>query len=83
MSEMVKRMARAMVRRRLCVALYNVDNVEKFVDSCWPVFEADAKAALEAMHEPTDAMVQAVRTAKPHDMDITESWPIAIDEALK
>lgn len=42
-----------------------------------------AKAAIAAMREPTEGMVSAVRRAKPYDMDITESWPIAIDEALK
>lgn len=44
---------------------------------------AMARAAIMAMREPTDAMVNAVRGSAPYDRDVAETWPIMIDTALK
>lgn len=67
MSEMVERVARAMY-----------GNLDQRGDAL-----VKAQRAIEAMREPTEAMVQAARTSAPYDRDVTETWPLMIDEALK
>lgn len=45
--------------------------------------EGAARAAIAAMRVPTEAMVAVARRSAPYDRDVTETWPLMIDEALK
>ena len=59
-------------------------------DRTWEAFLPEATAAIEAMREPTDAMVMAAEWAEPEyredDMDVGATykaeWRAAIDAAL-
>ena len=42
-----------------------------------------ARAAIEAMREPSNAMLQAWADTKCRELDPEESWLMAIDAALK
>lgn len=74
MSEMIERVARALAK------LADNDN--------WNEFVPDARAAIEAMREPTDAMMAAVDCAGEKADWLsgrawTAAWQAMIDEALK
>ncbi len=51
MSEMVERVARALCRRQ-CPS----EPGSHYLDANWPRFEDDARTAIAAMRQPTDAM---------------------------
>lgn len=74
---MVERVARAICKRR--TPYFGGLNV----DSQWRDYVADARAAIEAMREPSARMVRAGRDGAPYDRDAAEVWPDMIDEALK
>jgi hypothetical protein len=68
---MIERVAKALVASR------------RLPDGClinWDVFRADARAAIEAMREPTEAM-QAVYLV-PGSLAEEDIWPAMIDAAL-
>lgn len=75
MSEMVGRVARAIedvrARRR------------QFGNQGIPDSEAFARAAIEAMRVPTEAMVVEVLQTAARDVPAERMWQAMIDEALK
>lgn len=84
MSEMIERVAAAMWRER-AKAFPNMltretpDEIDK-TTCAWRNMVAQARAGIEAMREPTDAMIQAAL----HDYYTEkETWKIMCDEALK
>lgn len=85
MSEMVEMMARAMSVADKGDDLWDVMSEDG--DGCGYVgkneYRAMARAGIEAMRKPTEAMVIAARGSAPYDRDVDETWPIMIDEALK
>jgi hypothetical protein len=52
----------------------------RYADSFWRKFKDDARAAIEAMREPTDAMLGAGE-GETHD-DPAPVWAAMIDRAL-
>ena len=88
MSEMVERVARAIadaVYDAIKAALF--ETRENYVDQNWPKFATDARAAIAAMREPTEAM--AARGYDMYDPEHDsgpgpdEFWRAMIDEALR
>jgi hypothetical protein len=84
MSEMIERVARA-----LCVAAgqdpdfnYDPHGINRTDDVRWRVNVTKARAAIEAMREPTEGMVYA-DTVKEWPSDACAAWKAMIDEALK
>ena len=81
MSEMIERVARA-------IALAQLDNdTRAAVDpNTWPVAESYcdmARAAIEAMREPTAEMLQpCMAGGKSYLVPVMEIWPKMIDAAL-
>ncbi len=69
MNEMVERIAVAL--------LANDDEVGAFSARIL------AKVAIEAMREPTDAMIAAVMNAHDQHRTVAEEWQTMIDTALK
>lgn len=85
MNEMVERIARAMAEEEhpatdweLIDEPYTGDRGALFRD----YWRRIARAAIAAMREPTEAMVQAARASAPYDRDVTETWPLMINAAL-
>lgn len=62
MSTMIERVARAMLYRQIKAngVLKTEAEINSYVDGCWQDCEEDARTAIEAMREPTDAMRNAV-----------------------
>jgi len=62
MTDMITRVSRAILKRRYYEPQFHT-NEESFFTSCDPELvmeaEADARAAIEAMREPTDEMIAA------------------------
>jgi hypothetical protein len=86
MSEMVERVAGALwpwLRRWMPdLGIYgdSQEKTDQAVDRCWPFCSAQARAAIEAMREPTPGMVGAAnRNNHPRDID---TWQTMIDAAL-
>jgi hypothetical protein len=81
MSEMVERVARA-----LCRSAALGDPGQAYIDANWPNYSTAARAAIEAMREPTEAMIGAGRGALPNfcpeDSDALVCWQDMIDAAL-
>jgi hypothetical protein len=86
MSEMIERVARAIwERRRGAAAIAGID-LEEWGDGGIPranhIFE-EARAAIEAMREPTDVMCDgAVGWHCRSSSDARNTWEEMIDEAL-
>ena len=62
MSEMVERVARAMVlagQPHLTTGGWTEGEIRELVDVLWREMEPEARAAIAAMREPTDALIQA------------------------
>lgn len=93
MSEMVERVARRAFEKEAHRWLDNPkkglqwkhlpEHTNQYGCDCKDFWREVARAAIEAMQEPTEGMVQAVRKSAPYDIDAAESWPIMIDEALR
>lgn len=49
----------------------------------WQFYVGDARAAMEAMREPTPAMLKAFYGDVPVDRQLGDDWRDMIDEALK
>jgi hypothetical protein len=86
MSGMVERVARAICRAGICGPRSHLDQQE---NENWRSFKIEARAAISAMREPTQAMVDAVyidpgfcdEPGVPSPPD--DVWRQMIDEALK
>ena len=81
MSEMVERVARSLFQR---------DVQEDVCDGTWeenPALHerilADARAAIEAMREPTEAMSMALPYINFSPIDARFAWRAMVSEALK
>ena len=92
MSEMIERVAKAMCRYRAKNPVDGMSGTPRYEDGPlldtyiqinWAWWESDARAAIEAMREPTECMVAAARRSAPYDRDAGEVWPLMIDEALR
>lgn len=76
MSEMVERVAKAIVARRKLPSGCSIN---------WDCFREDARAAIEAMREPTEEMKNidpAYYGRCPTCGGVEQSWPAMIDAAL-
>ena len=90
MSVIVERMAKAIWEKRRQVAMNrNGIELEQWGDGSVPranhVFD-EARAALEAIREPTDPMICAVldlHDSQPRTFRVSEDWRAMIDEALR
>lgn len=85
---MVERVARAMVapvmQRAVANCLYLGDRREAFLDGIWQEAIPFAQAAIEAMREPTPAMLDAAHAVgDPDKVSVYYLWQLMIDEALK
>jgi len=85
--EMVERVARAIVRAGAASGASDPDDLEKVIEFSWPHHVHIASAAILAMREPTEAMVDA---ARPHidwletsESQIVGSFGAMIDAALE
>jgi hypothetical protein len=72
-NEMIERVAKAMFDK-FCPGIRYVDN-----DKVW--YEEAAQCAIEAMKEPTEAMLDA--GAYDLDMTLKQQWKLMIEAALK
>lgn len=90
MSKMIERVARGIwdKRRQLAMDQHGIE-LEIWGDGSVPranhVFE-EAKAAIEAMREPTDPMICAVldlHDSAPRTFRVSEDWRAMIDAALQ
>ena len=90
MSEMVKRMARAMwlassPNGPSPDAILTLGQASEVGKPAWMFYEVRVRAALAAMREPTEAMIAAVRKLSGHSLEsdyIVEEWRAMIDAAL-
>lgn len=92
--EMVERVARTLCRAKWDrKKWYGACSKEARLDWCenkyWPEFVTDARAAIEAMREPTEAMVAAPDHESDYcdaqylqDEDFAGAWDAMIDAAL-
>lgn len=66
MSEMVERVARAICRSN-CSPRMSRDHIECQVENAWDMWIPEARAAIEAMREPTsDMVIVGFNRAKPY-----------------
>lgn len=88
---MVERVARA-ICRSFTSSDFEGDNIERIVEAEWQDWLSEARAAILAMREPTNEMVQAAIRADPLSCDIPDGgaedvykpvWNAMIDTALK
>lgn len=83
MSEMVERVVQALRDREQNLMIAAHGGPVEFEGMVEGMVEDLARAAIAAMREPSESMVQAARTSAPFDRDVTETWPLMIDAALK
>lgn len=85
MSEMVERVARALCRQYEIEDGFSPEQAERHADSPMRAnFRNAARAAIEAMREPTDAMNDAGETARDvDDFGVMYTYIAMIDTALK
>ena len=81
MSEMVERVARILFRQARGVKCAPLD-------AAWRDYEADAREVVEAMREPTEAMINKPKIdcweqSYVYENQINEIWQAMIDEALR
>lgn len=90
MSSMIERVARGLARRAwpkftakdVPFIQYNMaGGADRYCDECWSYYAADARAAIEAMREPTKAMIEA-GWADAQAEDAGATWKSMIDAAL-
>ena len=74
MSEMVERVARAIISSASSYAGYEANS---------DYWDSLARAAIEAMREPTEAMVNAAPDLRGVDFYPTDVWRAMIEAALK
>ena len=91
---MIERVARAIYRQQI-VHAYDPREVARGVDQDWRLCEAEARAAVGAMREPTETMLNAASDAgiAPDPMnssvtyangrEATEIWHNMIEAALR
>lgn len=93
MNEMIERVARALCTRhyaaRFCKSETDAHVISN-VNYNWRGFEADAKAAIKAMREPTKELLEGVMQASLDCVPINrceqqalQVWQNTIDEILK
>lgn len=87
MNDMIERVARAIARGRHGLGDSDKENALA-VDYHWRKYSADARAAIEAMREPTKAMRDAYNDSDivgygPDGSDHDLVWKAGIDAALK
>ena len=87
MSDDISRTTR--IRERMAKALNSLayaPHEESWAKDKWPVFLPHVDAVLMAMHEPTEAMLQAGADHEPGcavDCDLRGAWRLMIAAALK
>lgn len=78
MSEMVERVARAICQPPCTVA----ERATGCCGECGPIV-VRARAAIEAMREPTEGMAKALLAHGRVEPSVLGGWQMMIDEALK
>lgn len=92
-SEMVERGARAICRAHLEQKfVYGDGYIEEQIETTWDYWTDEARASIQAIHEPTDAMIDAAMAPYVHGIDnmmrdafrktIRGYWQAMIKEAL-
>jgi hypothetical protein len=77
MTQIIERVARAICASGACV-----EQGSYYVDRYWHIWIPEARAAISAMSEPTEAMKRAADRL-PDVMSVGDEWRAMIDEALK
>lgn len=89
MTDMIERVARALCRCRVSQSDYVLGwaSVEQEVHYCWNEWTEEARAAIEAMREPTEDMLYTGNAQIPdwdrQIEDVRNTWHAMIDAALK
>lgn len=82
---MVERVARAMATQHWhdnCLWDGPFPSVEQYADDEWTLWETTARAAIAAMREPTEGMVNIGQNKCDDYLDAAECWAAMIDAAL-
>ena len=86
MTEMVERVAKALGkndRNRDIGGMLTQERWDRYIeDGGWKIYEAEARAAIEAMREPTEAMKFAPPDVDFGLEDAAFAWKCMIDAAL-
>lgn len=90
MTPAIEAIARNLVRQEYYrLGLQPSEGVEQYVAKEWPDRISDARAALQALRVPTDAMTQAgevlLSEEQGHslsDHDLRDAWMVMVDAAL-
>ena len=82
MSEMVERVARAICEASGLNPDHNYDpnQISRSDDVRWRLFIPHARAAIEALRDPTEDMANAAECAEPFSFEAM--WKAAVDAAL-
>ena len=81
MSEMIERVARTLCMQLQIDEGFSAESAARAATSnMWKNYRNAARMAIEAMREPTQAMLQALNNCGG---DTDAIWPAMIDEALK
>lgn len=83
--EMIEKVARALCSKHYAARFdkpADDEHVQMNVNAGWHIFKEDARAAIEAMREPTEAMMRALRFYGMLDGDPEEAWEKTILSAL-
>jgi hypothetical protein len=85
MSEKIEQVARALCRskRNAPPDQYPAGWIDRHVNDNWGLFVDDARCAIEAMREPTEAMTKAGNKHTDWADGADAAWESMIDEALK
>lgn len=86
MSEMIERVARALASHHWYMSGNDPEKEGAVIDRRWRNFEPQARAAIEAMCEPTEAMLASGSRSIFHsdkDWESNACWRAMIDAALK
>lgn len=86
MSDMTERVARAICKAHYIYDDYNEEEAQRAADNEWVDWCVEARAAIEAMREPTGEMLLAAWGSEDDQGEpgVTEStWTAMIDAALK
>ena len=81
-NEMVERVARAICREDASV-VPSLGDMHLHVNNCWRYFVRQARAAIEAMREPTEALQAAGAHRRENRKPVADIWRAMIDEALR
>ena len=81
---MIEKVARALAREYISHHGEESAATDDYIEGNWPLFAREARAAIEAMREPTDGMLQAGAKGSGEDsLGVAEgAWQAMIQAAL-